>query len=122
MAKVKLDLANRPTFSRETLVRLDAMTAEEVEQNAHEDVDNPPMTEEELDIVRLARRVQSIRKARGMSQSVFARTYHFSAARLKDWEQGRRRPDPAALAYLETIRVEPEAVERALSHMESSAA
>jgi len=34
---------------------------------------------------------------------------------LRDWEQGRREPDAAALAYLRVIEREPEAVARALA-------
>jgi putative transcriptional regulator len=34
---------------------------------------------------------------------------------LQDWEQGRRRPDRAARAYLKVIAKKPKAVEEALA-------
>lgn len=117
--KVTLDLDNPPVLSEATLSRLDAMTAEEIQRNAETDPDNPPLTDDELNVVRVARTVQAVRRARGMSQSEFASAYRITLARLKDWEQGRRRPDSAALAYLETIRHEPEAVARALAQVET---
>ncbi len=115
MGRAKLDPNNPLRFTHEELARLDAMTPEEIQHNAETDPDNPPLTEEELDAVRVARKVQAIRKRRGLSQVAFAEAYRFSAARLRDWEQGRRRPDDAALAYLDTIDREPEAVARALA-------
>jgi putative transcriptional regulator len=59
--------------------------------------------------------VKAIRQKLGLSQAVFARRYGFSAARVRDWEQGRSRPDGAVRAYLLVIQREPEAVERALA-------
>lgn len=58
--------------------------------------------------------VRSIRKARGLTQAEFAARYGFGLGRLRDWEQGRSRPDGAARAYLLVIAREYEAVERAL--------
>lgn len=49
-----------------------------------------------------------------MTQTVFAETHGIAVARLRDWEQGRFRPDAMAMAYLATIADEPEAVHRAL--------
>jgi hypothetical protein len=40
---------------------------------------------------------------------------------VRDWEQGRREPDAAALAYLRVTEREPEAVERALAAPTSAA-
>ena len=39
----------------------------------------------------------------------------FPIATLRDWEQGRSRPDTSARAYLTVIEREPKAVERALT-------
>ncbi|MBP7003165.1 helix-turn-helix domain-containing protein [Amaricoccus sp.] len=58
--------------------------------------------------------VRAIRKARGMSQTEFAASYGFGLPRLKDWEQGRSRPDSVARAYLLVIQREHAAVEKAL--------
>jgi putative transcriptional regulator len=58
--------------------------------------------------------VKAIRQALNMTQAEFASRYGFPVATLRDWEQGRGRPDTAARAYLLVISREPKAVERAL--------
>ncbi len=59
--------------------------------------------------------VKAIRKGKRMTQTEFASRYQLNVARLRDWEQGRSRPDSVARAYLRVIEREPEAVERALA-------
>jgi len=59
--------------------------------------------------------IRAIRGRTGLSQMKFATRYGFSVDSLRNWEQGRRRPDPAARAYLMIIEREPAAVERALA-------
>ena len=58
--------------------------------------------------------VKTIRSKFKLSQARFAEKFGFSAARIKDWEQGRSKPDGAIRAYLMVIAKEPMAVERAL--------
>lgn len=58
--------------------------------------------------------VKAIRGRRGLSQVAFARHYGFSPDAVRDWEQGRRRPEQAARTLLLMIDKEPEAVERVL--------
>lgn len=115
MVQFKLNPSDPSAPRAGEIDRLDRMSSAEIERNAAEDPDNPPMTQDELERVAIAREVQRVRKARGMSQATFAKTYAIALPRLRDWEQGRFRPDSVALAYLETIRHEPEAVARALS-------
>lgn len=62
----------------------------------------------------MARFVQCVRRARGMTHTVFAETHGITVAHLRDWEQGRFRPDAMAMAHLATIVHESEAVHRAL--------
>ena len=59
----------------------------------------------------LARRV---RAATQLSQTAFAERYRIPVASLRDWEQGRRAPDSAALSYLRVIEKMPDAVAAAL--------
>lgn len=59
--------------------------------------------------------VAAIRKKTGLSQARFAQRFGLSASSVRDWEQMRRKPDPAARALLLVIDREPEAVERALA-------
>lgn len=58
--------------------------------------------------------VRAIRRKLGLSQAAFATRFNLTAARVRDWEQGRSRPDGAVRAFLLVIEREPEAVERAL--------
>lgn len=60
--------------------------------------------------------VRAIRQKLGLSQDAFAQRYGLTAARVRDWEQGRSKPDSAARAYLLVIDREHKAVERALAH------
>jgi putative transcriptional regulator len=120
MRRFTLDPNNPPTMSREARARLDAMTDEEITAAAESDPDNPPLTDEELARIRMARRVRSVRARTGLSQREFAEAYRINVGRLRDLEQGRTQPDSAMLAYLAVIAREPEAVERALSHDEKA--
>lgn len=53
--RLTLDPADPPILSAATAARLDAMTPEEVEANALDDPDNPPLTADELDRMEAAR-------------------------------------------------------------------
>ena len=58
-----------------------------------------------------------VRKLRGrmkLSQTQFAAKFGFQPATLKNWEQGRTRPDGPARVLLAVIARHPEAVEDAL--------
>jgi putative transcriptional regulator len=122
MRRFILDPNNPPTMSKEARARLDAMTDAEITAAAESDPDNPPLTEEELERVRLARRVQAVRARTGLSQRRFAEVYRINVGRLRDLEQGRTQPDSALLAYLAVIDRAPEAVERALREEERAGA
>jgi putative transcriptional regulator len=41
--------------------------------------------------------VRKIRVRLGLSQEAFAETYGFALAAVRDWEQGRRRPERSAV-------------------------
>lgn len=57
---------------------------------------------------------RAIRRKLGMSQSEFAMQYRIPLATLKNWEQGRRRPDAPASAYLHAIARRPREISEAL--------
>ena len=59
--------------------------------------------------------VAAIRTRLGLSQDEFAKRFGFKLDALQIWEQGRRRPDRAARAFLRVIEREPDAVLRALA-------
>ena len=58
--------------------------------------------------------VRTIRARRGETQQGFARTYGFSVAAIRDWEQGRRQPERAARILLAMIDKAPETVEEVM--------
>jgi putative transcriptional regulator len=59
--------------------------------------------------------VRAIRRRLGLSQGAFAARFGFALDAVQNWEQGRRRPEGAARAFLTVIEREPEAVTRALA-------
>ena len=59
--------------------------------------------------------VRALRRKLRLSQDQFARRFGFTAARIRDWEQGRSRPDGAVRAYLLVIEREPDTVAKALA-------
>ncbi|MCL2066554.1 MAG: helix-turn-helix domain-containing protein [Treponema sp.] len=59
--------------------------------------------------------VKAIREKIGLSQTSFANSFGLSVYSLRNWEQGKRQPDPAARAYLKVIEKAPEVVVKALA-------
>ena len=59
--------------------------------------------------------VRAIRRVLKMTQEEFAGTFGFPLSTLRDWEQGRGRPETSARAYLLAISRVPEAIQGALS-------
>ena len=58
--------------------------------------------------------VRAIRGRLGLSQEAFARRFRFSVASVREWGQGRRRPEAAARTLLRVIAHNPQAVTEAL--------
>ena len=58
--------------------------------------------------------VKSIRKALKLTQEEFAARYCFDVATVRNWEQGRNKPDGATLTVLKMIETNPKAVEKVL--------
>lgn len=59
--------------------------------------------------------VKAIRERMGLTQARFAASFGLSLYALRAWEQGKRRPDPAARAYLRVIEKAPDTVRAALA-------
>ncbi len=59
--------------------------------------------------------IKAMRHKIGMSQAVFARTFHLSLETVKGWEQGKRSPDAAASNYLRMIQAAPEFVQKTIA-------
>jgi putative transcriptional regulator len=54
--------------------------------------------------------VRAIRERLGLTRPAFARRFGLAVAAVRDWEQGLRRPDPAARVLLMVIARSPETV------------
>ncbi|HEY5795424.1 MAG TPA: helix-turn-helix domain-containing protein [Bosea sp. (in: a-proteobacteria)] len=91
--------------------KLDATTEADIHRQMIEDSEDPdaPLTGYSL-----VRPPLQVRKQLGMTQEQFAAALHIPLATLRNWEQGRTLPDPAARALLTIVANEPEAALRAL--------
>jgi len=58
--------------------------------------------------------VRAVRQKLGLSQTRFAARFGFTAATIRNWEQGRTQPDGPARVLLAVIAHHPEAVDDAL--------
>jgi putative transcriptional regulator len=55
-----------------------------------------------------------VREGLGLTQEEFAWRFGLDLAALRNWEQGRTRPETAVRSFLQVIARDPRAVERAL--------
>ena len=117
-ANIQGAAGEKPTGKTDwTLV--EALTGEEALQNALADPDNPPLTDDQLARMRRIPDPQEIRQRLGLTQREFSKQFQIALGTLRDWEQGARRPDSAAKAYLRVIAAAPDAVRRILQTEES---
>lgn len=59
-----------------------------------------------------AARIRAIRKKVAKSAKEFERRFGIPAATINNWEQGRRKPDPAGRLLLKVIDAAPDVVEK----------
>lgn len=90
------------------------MTARVAERAASADPDAQPLTPADLKRMQRTPQAKVIRRALGMTQEEFATRYHIPLGTLRDWEQGRAKPDQPTQAYLTVIARRPEQVQQAL--------
>ena len=100
--------ADPPRFSADELAQLDAMTEEDIIRAAEADPDNPPWTDEELARGLFSREVRRTRAKVRQSQEAFARALDLPVGTLRNWEQGRFDPDPAARTLIRLVSRDPE--------------
>ena len=86
------------------------MAEDEVLAAAKADADNPPLTQGALARMKPVPRVRTLRRALGLTQEEFALRYRIPLGTLRDWEQGRTRPDRAAVTLLDMINRNPQGV------------
>ena len=105
---------DRAKPSKNEWARFDAMTEEQRHAAALADPDAQPLSDADMDRMRPTPRLKIIRRALGLTQEEFAARYQIPLGTLRDWEQGAKKPDQAARAYLRAIAGDPAGVQRAL--------
>ena len=112
MATTRMTLAEiKARGSARDLSRLRATSEAEIRRQMVEDGQDPDAAPP-LDAV--GAMPATIRRRMGMTQVQFAGTIGVPLATLRNWEQARVEPDPAARALLRILDREPEAALRAL--------
>jgi putative transcriptional regulator len=105
-------------FPEKELKRLKKMSPAQIDAQAAADPDNPPLTEQQLKRMALARAVRLVREKTGLSQSEFATRFHIGLARLRDFEQARSEPDFVVRVYLRMILEDPAKADRLIKRVE----
>lgn len=62
--------------------------------------------------------VKGIRNELGMTQEEFSAFYGFKLSALRNWEQGRRRPDRSARLLLAIIEQEPQVIRKIIEDLD----
>jgi putative transcriptional regulator len=121
MPTIRRSLAEARAEARVDRARLQATTDGDIARQVAEDPDTAPLQDDLAQVldrgeawVAWPADPRAVRQRLGMSQSAFARMFGVSVWTLRNWEQGRRRPDGPARALLRVIDREPEAARRAL--------
>jgi putative transcriptional regulator len=97
------------------------MSASEIERAARRDPDAQPLTEDDLKRMKRTPQAKIIRRALELSQEEFAARYRIPLGTLRDWEQGRAKPDQPTQAYLTLIARDPDRVNRMLNRRRETA-
>ena len=64
--------------------------------------------------------VRAIRERLGLTRPAFAQRFGLALAAVRDWEQGLRRPDPAARVLLLVIARNPDTVAEAVAEAQAA--
>jgi putative transcriptional regulator len=98
------------TFSKTPRPR----NAAEIQVAALSDPDAQPLTASDFKRMKRTPQAKIIRRALGFTQEEFSARYRIPLGTLRDWEQGRAKPDQPTQAYLTVIARDPNGVQRAL--------
>jgi putative transcriptional regulator len=114
ITRIRIEAGQPVPEGRTDWEHLQALSDEEVTAAALSDPDAQPTTKVQLAGMRRTPDIKSLRARLGMTQKQFATAYRLPLGTVRDWEQGRTRPDAPAMALLAVIEREPEAARRAL--------
>lgn len=112
MAIVRMSAAQAKATGRIDRAKVEATTEEDIRRHMAEDgfdADKP------FDGLREILPVATLRHRTGLSQDQFAKALRVPPATLRNWEQGRTPPDPAALSLLTLVADDPERALRVLA-------
>jgi putative transcriptional regulator len=98
MVSVEHNPGDPPIKTNTDWAAVAALTHEQIHAAALSDPDAQPLP------------VGTLRESLGMTQEAFAAAYRIPVGTLRDWEQGRKRPDAPARAYLMVIARNPKVV------------
>ena len=90
------------------------MTEDEIAAAARSDPDAKPLASSKLKKMRRIPLAKHVRFKLGLTQEEFAARFEIPLGTLRDWEQRRREPDTAALAYLKVIAADADFVSQAV--------
>ena len=112
----------RPERPRTDWARLEAMTDEEVRQNAEDDPDAAPLNDDQLARLRLVSSIRALRRDLGLTPEEFCTRFGFDLAAFRDWESGRGVPDAPSLTLLRLIAQQPDLVARVVQDAQANKA
>ena len=105
MADVKLTLEQVAASNDFDRGKVTATTEDDVRRYMAEDGENPDLESAEA---RAVLPLAALRSRVGLSQDRFARALGIPAATLRNWEQGRTKPDPIAVSFFRLVADDPE--------------
>ena len=99
--------------------RVDAMTDKDLARQVIANPNAAPDMTVSLKLKAMQRpikpeQIKAVRRKTGLSQSRFAERLRLNVATIRNWEQGRTRPDGAAITLLTVINREPKMVMQTL--------
>ena len=112
MALVRRTMENiRRLKLRINRAKIDATTEADIRRHMREDDQKQTILAGFMPVIP----PQSLRKRLGMTQEEFAKALRIPLSTLRNWEQGRVMPDPAARSLLTIVAKNPKAALRALA-------
>jgi putative transcriptional regulator len=111
MAIVRRSLEKARSAARFDSAKIEATTEDDIRRHRIEDGEDPGIEPSSGELVLPPK---AIREKLGMTQDQFSRALRIPLATLRNWEQNRVLPDPAARSLLNIVAKEPKAALRAL--------
>ena len=112
MAVVRMTIEQARASSQVDHATLAATTEEDVRRYMIEDGEDPDAPSSPFRIVLPA---AEVRRRTGLTQAAFAKAIGVPVPTIRNWEQGRTLPDPAARSLLTLVADDPERAFRVLS-------